>query len=66
VKPAKQALHYPLAAPVQAEQPVKQFEHELGAIPSRYLPVMQLLHLVAVPSRQVAQSVWQFPQVFEA
>jgi hypothetical protein len=51
---------------VQAVQAVLQVKQELGAAAVRYFPSMQVLHLVAVPSRQVTQSAWQFPQVFEA
>jgi hypothetical protein len=47
-------------------QAVLQLVHELGADPARYFPVMHVLHLVDVSSRQVTQSAWQFPQVFEA
>jgi hypothetical protein len=41
---------------VQAVQAVLQLVHELGAAAVKYLPVMHVLHFVAVPSRQVAQS----------
>jgi hypothetical protein len=51
---------------VQAVQAKLQLVHELGAAAVKYLPVMQVLHLLAVPSRQVTQSAWQFPQVFKA
>jgi hypothetical protein len=39
-------------------------EQVFGTIPVfKYLPTGHVLHLLAVPSRQVAQSLWQFPQV---
>ena len=49
VKPAEQELHYPLASPVQAEQPVKQFAwHVLSEDCQVYAPVHTLLHSVPV------------------
>jgi hypothetical protein len=41
-----------------------QVKQLLGAIPLKYFPGMHVLHFVDVPSKQLAQSAWQFPQVF--
>jgi hypothetical protein len=43
---------------------VLQDKQELGAVPLKYFPGAHVLHLLDVPSKQVAQSLWQVPQVF--
>jgi hypothetical protein len=43
-----------------------QTKQLFGAVPLKYRPAEHVLHLLDVPSRQVAQSPWQPPQVLLA